>query len=91
MATHWAKIPSDADIVVTHGPAYGVLDMLLNEQHAGDKDLLKKLLQHKPKVHICGHIHESYGWVQRHGIKFINACLLNEAYELMNKPIVFEL
>jgi predicted phosphohydrolase len=91
LAQHWAKIPANTDVLLTHGPAYGILDMLLNEQHAGDRDLLRKILEIKPKVHVCGHIHESYGMIKRHGIRFINACMLNEAYEFANKPIVFEL
>ncbi|MDQ6610201.1 MAG: metallophosphoesterase, partial [Bacteroidota bacterium] len=68
-----------------------ILDIVINEQHAGDKDLLKTVKEINPKVHVCGHIHESYGYVKRFGIKFINACVLNESYELVNKPIVFEL
>lgn len=90
MATHWNKIPVNTDILLTHGPVYGILDIVQNEQHAGDKDLFKKVMEVKPKVHVCGHIHESYGLVKRHGIKFINACVLNESYELAHKPIVFE-
>ena len=91
LAAHWEKIPVDTDILLTHGPVYGVLDILINERHAGDRDLLKKVLTIKPKVHVCGHIHESYGVMKRHGIKFINACVLNESYELVHKPVVFEL
>jgi Icc-related predicted phosphoesterase len=91
MAIHWNNIPTDTDVLLTHGPVYGILDLLINEQHAGDRDLLKKVLEVKPKVHVCGHIHESYGAVKKHGIKFINACVLNESYELVNKPIVFEI
>ena len=91
LAAQWEKIPADTDIVMTHGPAYGILDMVINEQHAGDKDLLKKLLTLKPKVHVCGHIHESHGMVKRHGIKFMNACILNEGYELIYNPLVFDL
>ena len=79
LAEHWKNIPSDADVLLTHGPAYGILDVVIGEQNAGDKDLLKKLLEVKPKVHICGHIHESHGMVRRHGIRFINACVLNES------------
>ncbi|HYO21621.1 MAG TPA: metallophosphatase domain-containing protein [Flavisolibacter sp.] len=90
LAAHWENIPADTDVLLTHGPVYGILDMLLNEQHAGDKDLLKKVLTLKPKVHVCGHIHESYGTIKRHGIKFINACILNESYELINAPQVFD-
>lgn len=91
LADHWSKMPEGIDVLLTHGPVFGILDTVLNEQHAGDKDLLKRVLEVKPKVHICGHIHESYGMVKRHNIKFINACILNEAYELANKPFVFEL
>ena len=91
LAKHWHSIPEDTDVLLTHGPVYGILDTVLNEEHAGDKDLLNKVLQVKPSVHVCGHIHESYGSVKRHGIKFINASLLNESYELANKPVVFEL
>ena len=91
MAKHWSLIPDDTDVLLTHGPAYGILDTVLNETHAGDKDLLKKILEIKPKVHICGHIHESYGMVKRHNIRFFNACLLNEANELVNKPVIFDI
>lgn len=87
----WKKIPDDVDLLLTHGPVWGVLDLTANEQHAGDKDLLQKVLDIKPKTHVCGHIHESYGSVTRHGIRFINACLLNEAYALVHQPILFEL
>jgi len=90
LAEQWKKIPADVDILLTHGPVYGILDLTPNEQHAGDKDLLREVLCIKPKAHVCGHIHESYGMVKRHGIKFINACILNEAYELVHKPILFE-
>ena len=91
MAAHWKNIPVDADIVMTHGPAHTILDTIINEQHAGDRDLLKKLLETKPKVHVCGHIHESHGMVKRYGIQFINACVLNESYELVHHPITFDL
>ena len=91
LAKHWNNIPADTDVLLTHGPAYGILDLVVNEQNAGDKDLLKKIMEIKPRVHVCGHIHESYGSVKRHGIKFINACVLNEMNELVNHPIQFDL
>lgn len=91
LAAHWQKIPDDTDILLTHGPVHGIHDLTINEQHAGDKDLLKKVLTIKPKVHVCGHIHEGYGMVKRQGIKFLNACILNESYEFTNQPLQFEL
>ena len=91
LALHWSKIPPGTDVLLTHGPPLGLLDTVLNEQHAGDRDLLKKVLEIKPRVHVFGHIHESYGTITRLGTKYINACQLNESYELANKPVVFDM
>lgn len=88
---HWQLIPGNTDILLTHGPAFGILDKVVNSNSAGCKNLLQKIQEIKPKVHVCGHIHESYGLVNRFGVKFINASVLNESYELVNTPIVFEL
>ena len=91
LAKHWRNIPADTDVLLTHGPAYGILDSLVNERHAGDKDLLSRILEIKPKVHLCGHIHEAYGSTTHQGVRFINACVLDEGYKLAHKPIAFEL
>ena len=91
LAKLWRLIPPDTDILLTHGPVYGILDTALNERHTGDVDLLNRVMEVRPKAHVCGHIHEAYGMVKRKGVRFVNACVLNEAYELANKPIVFEL
>lgn len=84
---HWDLIPPDTDILITHGPAYGFLDTISNEQHVGCQDLLRRVLVVKPKIHVCGHIHESFGSIHRSGIQFINASLLDELYQLINKPV----
>lgn len=88
---HWALIPSITDILITHGPVFRTLDRTVKEQHVGCKDLLNTVQMIKPKVHICGHIHEAYGTLEKSGTQFINASILNVDYELLNKPIEFEL
>lgn len=88
---YWDLIPLDTDILITHGPIFRILDTNLEGQHVGCKDLFNKVQEIKPKVHICGHIHEAYGTVDKFGIKFINASVVNEKYELINAPIEFEL
>ena len=88
---HWELIPSDTHLLITHGPPYGILDQVANEQHVGCKDLLNKVVEIKPLVHAFGHIHESYGSTKNMGIRFINASQTNESYEVVNKPVVFEL
>jgi Icc-related predicted phosphoesterase len=87
---HWDLIPGDTDIIITHGPVFGILDETRDGRNVGCEDLLEKAKIIKPKVHICGHIHESYGTAEEDGIKFINASVLNARYELAHDPIVFE-
>ena len=87
---HWDLIPENTDILITHGPPYRILDLTIHEQHVGCKDLLQKVKQIRPKYHIFGHIHESYGSLNLSGTRFINASAVNEQYDLRHKPILFE-
>lgn len=99
---HWDKIPNDGsiDIVVTHGPCYGILDGVVKYntkiceyelENCGDKQLLDKILEIKPKFHICGHIHEGRGTHTQDGITFVNASICNDDYKPVNAPIVIEI
>jgi len=96
---HWDKIPTDVpiDIIVTHGGCYGILDevMRFNGQkceyeieHTGCPQLLKKVLEIKPKLFVCGHIHEAYGTKVVDGITFVNASICDEHYKPINSPIM---
>lgn len=86
---HWNLIPHDTDILVTHGPAYGVLDENFEDENVGCKDLLHRLLEIKPKYFVFGHIHECFGMTENKGIRFINACVLDRKYNLVNNPVAF--
>lgn len=88
----WDKIPIDTDVLITHGPARGILDYV-DKKHAevGCTILLEKVLEVRPKIHIFGHIHESAGVInQRHGIKFINCSIMDKEFSLTNKAWVTE-
>src|ERR1051326_6399549 len=37
--THWDKIPDDVDILITHGPPYGIMDENLDRQSLGSRGL----------------------------------------------------
>ena len=89
--SHWDKIPQNTDMLITHGPAYGILDKTTRNESVGCEDLLEKVKEVKPKFHICGHIHEAYGYIKHSGTEFINASVLDENYNLKNKPVVFEI
>ena len=88
---HWDLIPSDVDILVTHGPPYGILDENSSGEHTGCEELLAAVNRIKPKLHVFGHIHEGYGREQRGGITFVNGCQVDERYRLVNEPQVVTL
>jgi Icc-related predicted phosphoesterase len=54
-------IPSDVDILLTHGPAFGVLDTTVTGERAGSHALLEAIARIKPRLHLFGHIHEARG------------------------------
>jgi Icc-related predicted phosphoesterase len=87
---HWNMIPEDTDILVTHGPPFGILDQTINERHVGCKDLLRRVVELKPSVHVFGHIHEAYGTAKDMGVRYINASQMNDQYQVVHKPIIFE-
>ncbi len=53
-------IPSDVDIIMTHGPPKGILDECL-QGNAGCENLLQALRRVRPRMHCFGHIHEGNG------------------------------
>ena len=89
----WNDIPIDTDILITHGPAQGYLDTSgppWNEPLLGCELLVKRIKEVKPKIHVCGHIHGGYGYVFDGNTHFINASVLNEKYDFVNKPLTVE-
>lgn len=88
---YWQLIPADTDILITHGPPYGILDKTVKGELVGCADLMNKVKELEPKVHIFGHIHEAYGEAKLPKTHFINASVLNVNYRLVNEPVVFEL
>ena len=72
LAEKWAMIPEDTEILVTHGPPFGIKDDT-GQGRAGCEDLRKRVAQlPKLKLHIFGHIHESPGVFREGGVVFAN-------------------
>ncbi|WP_071144928.1 metallophosphatase domain-containing protein [Bacteroides ihuae] len=91
IAKYWNKIPENTDILITHGPPFGVLDLTQSGLHVGCEDLLKKVKSIKLQYHLFGHIHEAYGVYESAQTTFINGSILDENYVITNQPIVFNL
>jgi len=88
---HWELIPRNTDVLLTHGPPFGILDTTVADMNVGCEELLKVVKQIKPKVHAFGHIHEAYGVEEKEGTTYINASVLNVNYKLVNEVVVVEL
>lgn len=94
MQTTYQRCPEDIDILVTHEPANCILDEIpphtrFNPDpypfHLGSTDLLINIVDRiKPQYHVCGHIHECGGRIERYRqTLFINAAVLDENYKLV--------
>ena len=81
-------IPDDTDIVVTHEPPVMILDRSAGT-HWGNAPLRNRIYDVKPRYHLFGHAHESYGTIKQDGIVFSNASLLDDMNRMVRKPRLF--
>lgn len=87
----WRLIPSDADVVITHGPPLGYGDLCRSGARAGCLDLLVELQERvQPKYHVFGHIHESHGVTTDGTTTFINASTCDLRYKPSQQMICFD-
>lgn len=84
LAAKWAMIPDDTDVLVTHGPPAGVLDLTKRGDRTGCVDLLDRVRAVRPKLHVFGHIHEAAGVAREGDTLFVNA----SAYTTASRAVV---
>lgn len=82
-AKNIAKIPGDTDVLVTHSPAYGILDFDDNINY-GDEQLLAKVMEIHPQLHLFGHIHAQHGIKEQNGVIFSNGAIVNADYTILS-------
>ena len=91
----WRLIPQETSVLITHGPPAGIMDRVSDELHAGCADLLRRVLEVKPLLHVFGHVHESGGVQVQAGITFANVAYVNITPDHRplpgRKPLVFSL
>lgn len=82
----WAQIPDNTDVIVTHGPAYGIRDYTNSLENVGCPFLLEVIKKVQPSLHVCGHIHEGSGVAGCNGGKTIcvNASICDARYNATN-------
>jgi len=98
MAEKWRLIPDDIDVLITHGPPFGILDEVPQKyriENTGCEELRKRVenlagIGHL-KLHVFGHIHCGYGVFEKFGVQFVNASNCDEAYAPTQLPVVIEI
>lgn len=87
--------PASPDIVISHGPAYSVLDGLESGGRCGSRALLGLVNFVRPRLLVTGHIHEAYGtMIYKNGATdtfCVNASRMTRSYKAINKPIDIEM
>jgi Icc-related predicted phosphoesterase len=88
----WDAIPNHTDILVTHGPPFGFLDIPGHgtPMNVGCEMLRYRIDELRPKIHVFGHIHGSRSVYYNGSTLFVNASVLDERYRYTNKPIHIE-
>jgi Icc-related predicted phosphoesterase len=84
-------IPKGLDILLTHGPAYRILDKTLDGPHAGSFSLLERIREVKPDSHVFGHIHEARGITDGDVTRHFNVSHVTAKYEPKNGPVTIQL
>jgi hypothetical protein len=101
------QIPAGTDIIVSHQPPYGYGDRVppdllegSRDVHQGSQELRYHIARVKPKIVICGHIHNGHGEYRLMDadldgstcdVKVYNVSLVDEAYRLVHAPTVIDL
>ncbi len=86
LAAKWALIPVGVDVLITHGPPHGFGDSGPTFGRAGCEDLLHRVRQVRPALHLFGHIHQDGGLFRDRDTAFVNVT----TWECERKPTVID-
>ena len=88
----YSEMPNDTDVLITHSPAYGKGDTVVNQcYNLGSISLMERIRVVKPKVHIFGHIHTGKKYTKENGTEFYNVSILDENYDVTYKPTIINI
>ena len=99
LAKKYDGIPVGLDVLISHGPAYGLCDTFLSpawpdssEKPLGSRALRDAVERVKPHRVLCGHIHTGSHEPVRAcegAVEAVNVSLLDEKYNAAYKPYEF--
>lgn len=88
---NYANIPNDTNVLITHSPAYGILDFDDNIHNGSEEILTRISALPSLKAHLFGHIHTNHGITKQNGIIFSNGAIMNSDYSNINTPNLIEI
>ncbi len=77
----WALIPEGTDVLVLHGPPQGHGDRTVRGNHTGSPSLTRRIEEVRPRLVVCGHIHEARGEYRIGETRVVNVSQVNVRYE----------
>jgi len=85
---HWKQIPSGIDILITHTPPFGLLDLPTSGTiNLGCPHLREELKRIRPRLHVFGHVHASHGILETSGTLYINAAIVGGPdFDVRHRP-----
>lgn len=101
IAAEWDKIPTDTQILITHGPAHGHLDLVPAEyvqngrdRHQGCHDLRRTIDERLKslKLHAFSHLHSQGCQTEVvSGVAYVNGAVVGEDYKVRGQIQVIDL
>ena len=81
---------------MSHQPPYGYGNRYHdaasgNVTHLGSRELLAAIRRVRPRLVICGHVHDGHGQFDCDGVPVYNVSLVDEQYRLVYSPTVIGL
>lgn len=87
LARMWRKIPTGLDVLITHAPPEGFGDRTPVAGRTGCADLLRRIAEVTPRLHLFGHIHQDGGVWRDGATVFANVT----TWECERQPTVIDI
>ena len=69
------KLLDETSVLVSHAPPHGIQDKVFIGMHAGSRELREIIDKYKPRLVLCGHIHEDPGYTKTNNTIVINCSM----------------
>jgi Icc-related predicted phosphoesterase len=95
LAAVYDAIPRGIDILVSHQPPFGHGDLFRHArtgevEHLGSRELLAAIDRVRPRLVVCGHMHDGQGRFEYEGVAIYNVSVVNNQYRLVRPPTVID-